>query len=245
MKQWISNVTAGFLGGLLASLSLVALLAWQSDRVAQLTIESNPTCEVPTGLSPLPTTAIRSASGQQSAPLYGATKAIDGFGGSIWVPPFETDGKHPVPQFIRGEDTLTLTLDKPHDIRLVCVVNGLANSFINYANWARVRTVTVRGDGADSAQTSVLSSLGTDSFPNSQLAGKALGSTRTVSIQLVNAFAGQTEESFDPDVCFTDGSAAVKRPPGMTRQPRFAQGCIVDPSPKAGLADVFLYEPGP
>ncbi len=245
MKGWISNVTAGFVGGLLASLALVALLAWQSDRIARLTIASNPTCEVPTGLSPVPAKDIKSATGPQLAPLYNPGKAIDGFGGSIWIPPIKTDGVHPIPEFVQGQDTLTLTLDEPHDVQLVCVVNGLANSFTNYANWARVRTVAVSGDNKGSVQTSVLSSLGTDSFPNSQLAARALGTTRTVSIRLVNAFAGQTQESFDPDVCFKDGSKGVPKLSGMSWQPRFEQGCIVDPSPNAGLADVFLYEPSP
>lgn len=152
--------------------------------------------------------------------------------------------KHPVPEFVPGEQSqLTIPLKAVHDVKLVCVVNGLANAYNNYENWGRVRTVKTWGNELQSKQTAVLQSLGADNFPNAQFAGRHLGRTSRVVIELVDAYAGLTEESDDPNVCVKNGwQPSPALTPQDNAQLEFEQGCLISAVPWAGLSEVYLYE---
>jgi hypothetical protein len=255
MGKWASDVWAGTVGGTISgvvSAAVVLLLASTvfSNRIAEVALTANPTCDNPRGLKPIPRGELLPPTGTDLPGVPGATsykpmEATDGFGGTIWIPKLApSDAKHPVPEFVPGEQSqLTIPLTSVHDIKLVCVVNGLANAYNNYENWGRVRTVKTWGDELQNKQTAVLQSLGADNFPNAQFAGRDLGPTSRVVIELVDAYAGLTEESHDPDVCVKKG---WKPSPSLTPQDNaqleFEQGCLISAVPWAGLSEVYLYE---
>ena len=110
-----------------------------------------PTCTNPTGLRPIPRADLNvTGIGTKN---YPALAAIDGFGGSEWSPPMVTDTNAPdhhginkfVPVFSSSpeQSTLTLTLSTPHDIKAVCITNGLGNGDERYENWGKVRTLHI------------------------------------------------------------------------------------------------------
>jgi hypothetical protein len=140
---------------------------------------------------------------------------------------------------------LTLKLRAPTDVELVCIVNGLSNTYTNYENWGRVRTVTIWKDDSADTKTAVLQSLGADTFPNAQFAARRLGTTTELHLRVEDAYAGLTQESYDPDVCFGKKAPAIiakmSIPDGFIGEPRYSEGCIEAPSPNAGVADIYLY----
>jgi hypothetical protein len=247
-----AGLVGGILSGVVASAIVVVLASTLfADHIANAALAANPTCASPERLKPIPRSDFDeprgTAQGGGSPANYDARQAIDGYGGTIWVPRLaESKAKHPLPSFVPGEQSqLVLPLRSSHDVRLVCVVNGLANAYVNYENWGRVRTLKVWAD-ARSSQTFVLQSLGQDNFPNAQLAGKNLGRTTAVILEVVDAYAGLTEESFDPDVCLKNFRDNPGTTPGRARESvqfAFEQGCLVPDTPMAGLAEVYLYEP--
>lgn len=175
MRAWLSNVSAGLVSGIVSGVvasAIVVLLASTlfADRIADAALSANPTCASPEGLKPIPRSEFDEPTGtsepDDEAATYAAREAIDGFGGTIWVPRLaESKAAHPIPTFVSGEQSqLALPLKSPHDVRLVCVVNGLANAYINYENWGRVRTVKVWAGEQRNSQTLVLQSLGQDNF---------------------------------------------------------------------------------
>lgn len=255
MRAWWSNMSAGLVGGILSGVvasAIVILLAstFFADRIAGAALLVNPTCDSPRGLKPIPKDQILTPGGTALAGVPGATsyapaEALDGYGGTLWIPELApSTSKHPVPEFAAGEKSrLTIPLKSSHDVRLVCVVNGLANTYNNYENWGRVRTLRTWSDDDANQQTVVLQSLGADNFPNAQFAGRDLGNTTHVVIELVDAYAGLTEESHDPDVCVKKGwnpSPAIT--PQNNAQLEFDQGCLISAVPWAGLSEVYLYE---
>jgi hypothetical protein len=177
---------------------------------------------------------------------YAPKSALDGRGGSIWIPKLvhtPENTRRGIIEFSQApEDMLQIHFSSEQEVKLVCVVNGLANSYQNYENWGRVRTVKVWSDDASGIQTSVLQTLGSDTFPNAQFAARDLALSKDLSMQLVDAYSGLTIESFDPDVCLVKGQL-VDAPNSVkpTVQPRFEQGCLVPPDSRAGISSIYLY----
>lgn len=62
----------------------------------------------------------------------------------------------------------------------------------------------------------------------------------------MDTYAGLTEETFDPDVCLNSFRDNPGMTPGKARdgvQLALSQGCLMRDTPRAGLAEVYLYEP--
>ena len=67
-----------------------------------------------------------------------------------------------------------------------------------------------------------------------------LDASNVVTIQINDAHAGETLESFDPNVC---GQPSEEVAVGdEVAQLRYERGCIVAAAPFAGLSEVVLYE---
>ncbi len=225
--NWPADTLAGFVGGLLASLILVLLLAWQADWVAARTLEANPSCDSPRGLHRV---TVREATGASESdqhdpteveaergdlPVYAAARAVDDASQTLWIPPLvpatakdgtEQRDKSRTPHFRaeEGQNVLTLHLAAAADVRLVCVVNGATLWYTSYQNWGRVRTVKVWGRSEDDAQVTILRSLGSDDFPNAQQAARGLGNTDVVNVALLDAYSGQRVENFNAIACLDD-----------------------------------------
>ena len=263
--NWPADVGAGLIGGLLASVIIIAILAWRAEWVADRTLDANPTCAAPRGLQPVEVTEAdgeaRTNDGARRG--YVADNAIDNASETLWIPPIKPveDGDSELtgrsPEFVTDHDdnVLTLHLDHEVDVRLVCVVNGASLWFTSYQNWGRVRTVQVWGQDGDDAHLGILASLGSDDFPNPQLAARNLGSTDTVHIALVDSYAGQRVETFNLAACLDGatvraGETADARRAYGSAEPfqlapgikyRYEDGCIMEPKLKAGLAEVYVY----
>ncbi len=55
-------------------------------------------------------------------------------------------------------------LAKVENVQLICAVNGLANGYPNYVNWARVRSVQTWTDQDDDKESSTLHSMDAGPF---------------------------------------------------------------------------------
>jgi hypothetical protein len=230
VRGWSTEVTAGVVGGVVASFIVLFVLAWQANMVAERTLRANPTCSTPAGLEPVRVASVSASSVfPADGDAYDAANAIDSSGESLWIPQVLTadeqqadEGDQQPPVFDPSGDDNELTLDlgdRERKVRLVCVVNGSALWFTSYQNWGRVRTVAVWGDHEDDADVEVL-----------QVAARNLGRTNVVHIALVDAYAVQRVETFNPAVAWAEGV-----------RPRYTPGCILDPKRKAGLAEVYIY----
>lgn len=261
--NWPADVGAGLIGGLLASVIIIAILAWRAEWVADRTLDANPTCAAPRGLQPV---KVAEATGERldndGAQFgYVAGNAVDNASETLWIPPIkpveddsEVAGRSP--EYVKDDEANVLTLHLDHEahVRLVCVVNGASLWFTSYQNWGRVKTVQVWGQDRDDAHLGILQSLGSDAFPNPQLAARNLGSTDTVHIALVDSYAGQRVETFNLAACLDGGTVAgtetdarrdysstERYDPAHGIKYRYEPGCILEPKPKAGLAEVYVY----
>jgi hypothetical protein len=229
------------------------LIGIMAPKIAGYVALANPTCDDPRGLVEIPTRTISATGPHKYSPadgqratvgLYAPVRAFDHYTGSIWVPPMLGPDERPpgissnpnVAVFAPNRSTLTLNLGAPHDVRLICVVNGLANGYPNYIHWARVRTVKAWSDDINDADTSTLRSLDSGSFENYQGIKTPSGTTSVIHIQLVDVYQGQQITSVDPDLCHTRRFIH-----GIMNDPR---GCNLDPAPLAGLSEVIVYEHG-
>lgn len=280
---WPIDAWSGFLGGVLASLLLLGLLTWKAEWVADLTLGANPSCAAPRGLREVKivdatagSTQSKEEDGQQVAHVetsarvaFIAMNAIDDASNTVWIPEIVNDDlgagstygsdeerTSREPQFLTtGEaNRLTLTLEEEADVRLVCVVNGAALWYTSYENWGRVRTVEVRGDDGD-MKLGTLQSLGSEDFPNAQAAGRNVGETRTIKLDLIDAYAGTQVENFSERACLdgaevTTAGDAEARAWFEGRQEvklakhvlyRWPNGCVLEPKVKAGIAEVRVY----
>lgn len=282
LRGWPVDAWSGFLGGILASVVLLGALTWKADWVADLTLGANPSCASPRGLRQVQIVEAEAGStqaidedGDQAAHVetdareaYVADNAIDDASNTVWIPEIVnddlgTDGDYESddertsrePEFRTTDhaNRLTLTLDETADVRLVCVVNGAALWYTSYENWGRVRTVEVWGDDGGK-KLGTLQSLGSEDFPNAQVAGRNLGDTRTVSLDLIDAYAGIQVENFSLRACLdgaeVDGSTVEARQWFKDQQQvklddgilyRWPDGCILEPKVKAGIAEVRVY----
>ncbi len=266
--NWPADVGSGLVAGLLASFIVVAVLAWRSEWVADRTLEANPSCAAPRGVVPVKVDRASGAEAPNDGAArkefgYRASNAVDDASESMWIPPLvpmstaDTELAGRSPRFVKGQNAnvLTLRLDHEADIRLVCVVNGASLWFTSYQNWGRVRTVEVWGHDHDDAHFGILRSLGSDDFPNAQLAARNLGTTDTVHIALVDSYAGQRVETFNLAACLSGATSQAHpdveaRSEYRSEEPfdladgvgyRYEPGCILEPKAKAGLTEVYVY----
>jgi len=247
VKSSLTDLFVGFWSSVLSAVFVTAMIYLFANQIAAFAIRSNPTCDAPAGLKPLPAQEIISVkAAHEESPAgtdYSAQAAFDGWGGSLWVPQVEKgDERRRLPRFLHGADNaMEITLKPGNDIRLVCVVNGLANNFTNYQNWARVRTISIGTERIGAAQTSVLRSLGPDSFPNGQFAARDLGETTKLFVRPIDAYVGLTVETFDPDQCLENatGEYATDRERGV--QKRYESGCMKSATATAGISEIYLY----
>lgn len=276
LQGWPVDAWSGFLGGLLASSLLLAVLTWQAGWVADLTLGANPTCAAPRGLRQVAVADARAGSTQAKVAdgntggvvstdpgsHYVARFAVDDASNTVWIPEIvndlDEDGANEPsrePEFLTadGANELTLTLDERADVRLVCVVNGSGLWYTSYQNFGRVRSVQVWGDDDDDKELGILQSLGSEDFPNTQVAGRNLGDTRTIHLELVDAYAGIQVENYNARACLDGATVEADRraldefiatqrvrlaPDVLYRWP---DGCILEPKVKAGIAEVRVY----
>src|SRR4029077_8823432 len=156
------------------------------------------------------TGAVASA-GPGGDPAHPAQDAVDGYLGSIWVPPLvsradrasdDDDAKH-APEFLQAKAgrTLTITLPKARNVKLVCVNNGLVNSEAVYEQWGKARTVETWSDSHQTPTKTTLVSMPDPQWQEFQKIAGGLDDSRRIFIRLVDALTGVTVEDFDPDHC--------------------------------------------
>ena len=279
---WPVDAWSGFIAGVLASIVVLLLLTWKAETVAELTLGANPSCAAPRGLRQVEITDAKAGSTQardedgSQAPhvetdareAFVAKNAIDDASNTVWIPEIvnddlSTDSSYVTedertsrePRFLTTDhaNRLTLTLEQEVDVRLVCVVNGAALWYTSYENWGRVRTVEVWGEDGDK-KLGTLQSLGSEDFPNAQVAGRNLGDTRTITLDLIDAYAGIQVENFSLRACLdgaeVSGSTVEARKWFKDQQDvelddgvlyRWPDGCILEPKVKAGIAEVRVY----
>jgi hypothetical protein len=227
---------------ILTSLLTAFFLALWAPNISTYVALFRPTCADPRGLVEVPHGQITAEAPSLSPEDYPATKVLDGRVGNIWVPPRLPPDKRPTWMSKRKDfgvvdktqSKLRLKLSRTMDVQLVCVVNGLANSYPNYVNWGRVRTVRTWTDSDPSKQLSVLKSMGEGSFQTSQDVIVPRGQADEVVIQVWDLYEGQQMVSVDPDVCGTRDEVG----PGTRNDP---VGCNLNPTPLGGLAEVQIY----
>lgn len=279
LPAWLVDASAGFVAGVLSTIIVLGLLTWKAQTVAELTLGANPTCASPYGLRQVGIVAVEAGSTQAKVAdgdtggevsvdpqtHYVARFAVDDASNTVWIPEIVNDddvederetGREPEFLTADGANQLSLSLQEPADVRLVCVVNGAALWYISYQNFGRVRTVKVWGDDGDK-KLGILQSLGSEEFPNAQVAGRNLGDVRTIHIEVVDAYAGIQVENFNARACL-DG-ARVTPEDGKEQKAldwfldqeavelaehvlkRWPDGCILEPKVKAGIAEVRVY----
>jgi hypothetical protein len=176
---------------------------------------------------------------EEAAEDYGPGSTIDGYTGSWWVPPIVRDRRKAI-TVDPSASTLVLGFGdgKRHDVRLVCAVNGLANSAWNYRNMGRVRTVEATTDAGDERRVSVLQTLDDGSFQNGQRIDIERGKTRKIRIRVVDTYNGQSIEVFDTDRC---NPTAIRKSEGSLKPRTGGEGCIADAQKLAGIAEVQVF----
>jgi hypothetical protein len=104
--------------------------------------------------------------------------AVDGRTGSAWVEGAEDDGAH---------QTLTITLDTPTQVSLVCVLNGYSSDPSHFTRNSRVADYRTTTD-AGSAVGVMLD--GDEGYKKFQPLVVKAGTTRSLSIEIISTLAG-------------------------------------------------------
>lgn len=243
VKAWLAKAGADLLVGIVAGVAAATTLAFCSYLFRDW-LQSEfavPSCETPTGLVQVSNQDIQ-ARGPAMADQWAANNAVDGYPGSLWIPPLAaSEGTHQA-RFRSEPDqrTLELRLEGDPDVELVCVNNGLANSATNFVNWGRVRTVEVWTPSGDDRQVTTLQAFPGEEMLTMQTVAKDLGTVDVIHLQVNDAYSGITVETFDPDLC-GQSSERVRMPDGETAQLRFEQGCLRAAVPKAGISEVVVF----
>jgi len=230
---------------LFTSLLTAFFLALWAPNIATYVSLFRPSCADPRGLAEVPHGQLTATANSEDDSLYPASAVLDGRVANIWVPPLLPPAERPAWMSARADfgvvDTngsrLTLKLKKgaDADVQLVCVVNGLSNSYANYVNWGRVRTVQTWTGNSPDPLLSVLESLDEGSFQTFQDVRVPRGVTDEIVIQIQDLYEGQQTVSVDPDVCGTRGEVGE----GSQNDP---VGCNLNSTPMAGIAEVKVYE---
>ncbi len=206
-----SDFIIGFTSGVASGLVAAVLVTLASGGIADAVAYGKPDCANLIGVRP--TTNVQ-ADGRHEPTgpnrtdrmTWQPAKAVDGDPNTIWIPPLDAarSSVHGMPTFAADGRTLTLTFDGARDVRLVCVVNGLASTPFTYRNWGRVRTVTAWADDG-ATQTTLLRTMDDAAEQVPQQVRIERGTARRIQIRVDDAYPGQRMESYDPDVCLTPG----------------------------------------
>jgi hypothetical protein len=250
-----SDFGAGFLSGVL-TVGVVSIGTFVArDPLHDWLVSQDPSCAEPGDLTPLSDRDLTADESMGAAdPSFGKqpSDAVDGYAGSWWVPALadphaDPDDKHTWHVAQLQEDastrTLVLDLDDEQDVRLVCVVNGLAESRTRYLMHGSVSAVTVWGEQRSGAKKQSLERLPAELMQTLQDAGTAIGKTSTIHLEVDAVASGETVLSNDPDDCYTAALGTQMNPlsDGETPQRVDQDGCIRAPVPQAGLAEVVVY----
>jgi len=270
------SVVSGVISGSIVALATAFVGVQVGKQWQEQAAYLNPSCDSPHGLRQVPPgqlTASDDVPGREPGDLHLPIKVLDGYTGSIWVPtrrPKEAGESSYVPYFGPSGSTLTLTLKESADVRLICVNNGLGSGDPRYENWGKSRTLRVwKDDSPDAAMEVALMALPVELSESLQEGGHHLGEARSDHLQVMNAYAGEANTSYDPDVCKKVIERALRRtyPDDAERgedvnhfvdrrftelyavkdgaQPQYEPGCLEDPAVRAGLSEVVLYEKNP
>lgn len=228
---------------LLTSLLTAFFLALWAPNIATYVSLFRPTCADPRGLAEVPHDNLTVKAESEDDSLYPASVVLDGRVANIWVPPLLPPDERPAWMSSRADfgvvDTsksrLTISVQPDADVQLVCVVNGLSNSYANYVNWGRVRTVQAWTDESPDPTLSILESLDEGSFQRFQDVQVPRGVTGEIVLQVQDLYEGQQTVSVDPDVCGTRAEVGE----GSQNDP---VGCNLNSAPMAGIAEVKVYE---
>lgn len=230
---------------LFTSLLTAFFLALWAPNIATYVSLFRPSCADPRGLAEVPHDDLTAEADSEDESLYPASVVLDGRVANIWVPPLLPPNERPAWMSAKADfgvvDTsssrLTIRLKKNSnaDVQLVCIVNGLANSYDNYVNWGRVRTVQAWTGESPDPMLSVLESLDDGSFQTFQDVRVPRGVTDDIVLQVQDLYEGQQTVSVDPDVCGTRAEVGQ----GSQNDP---VGCNLNSAPMAGIAEVKVYE---
>jgi len=237
---------------ILTSILTAFFLALWAPNISTYVSLFRPTCEDPQGLVEIPRTEIRATADSETRG-HSAGNLLDGRVVNIWAPRILTRGERPAGVSTKrdfaaidpDQSLVTLTLKNEDDVQLVCVVNGLANDYSNYLNFARVRSVRAWTDADKSKKMSVLKSMDEGSFQNFQDVRIPTGDAKKVMIHVLDAYEGQHNFSRDPDHCEPLETKGKKAEPigGQLKNGQEAEpvGCIRTATPKPGLAEIKVY----
>jgi hypothetical protein len=240
--KWVGSILgSGLVAGVVAGIILALMAPIISENIAYL----NPTCDDPRGLRVIPSTDIKVAGPtfkDEDADPYQPKDVLDGNPGSMWAP--ESDpAKGGTTLAVFSSDaakrtlTLTFSAGAERDVALVCVVNGLASEPWRYRNYGRVKNIKAWPDESSTRELSTLRTLADGEMQNLQQIRIDAGRMRSLHLEPIDTYAGEITQSFDPDNCNTRDQ--------YEDQQRDPNGCIVDPTPNAGLAEVTVFEVDP
>jgi hypothetical protein len=226
------------------SLLTAFVLALWAPNIATYVSLFRPTCADPRGLVEVPPDQIKVEAASLNEENFPPSAVLDGRVANIWVPPLLPPPERPewmsqradFGVVDRSQSSMRLQLSRSVDVQLVCVVNGLANSYSNYVNWGRVRSVRAWTDSAPSKkQLSVLKSMDESSFQTFQDVRVPRGRADEVVLQVWDLYEGQQIVSVDPDVCGTREEVGE----GRQNDP---VGCNLNATPLAGVAEIKVYQ---
>ena len=180
-KSFLELIFVPILTGVTVGVTLVVLGPWLTERYALFP----PTCQDTQSLKLVKSERIDVASSPVERQEWGKTRMLDESTNTYWVP-LQDDVS-------RGKAWIEFRFRRPFDLKLICVVNGVANSDIGYVRANRVRTAYVKTDPAEGEKgtLSPLTSLGTSEFQNGQSLTFEPGNTKEVRITVDSIYSGQ------------------------------------------------------
>jgi hypothetical protein len=174
---WKSALTV-----LLAGIAALWFTPWIQD------IATKPTCDAPKGLELVPRSELSAKASSKNDKEQGATyepsRAIDGDSSTAWVEGIESGAN----KYGEGE-SITITLSKPRDVQLVCIINGYARTEDAYLRNARIRQLAVASDVGEA--DSVLPEKPLEFFAGYQSVTVPQGLTDSVTLTIGTVRAGQ------------------------------------------------------
>ncbi len=215
--KFVYDIVIAVVGGVAVGVSLIIFSPLVVERFAIVL----PSCDNPVGLSSMrldqmyrdheltikaSSVAIPPQGYQRD--LWKAANVIDGSPGTPWVPD-DHDNKR----------RLTLSFNRKHDPRLICVVNGQASDSWSYLRSQRIRTAYVYTHN-NSGLLAPLRTLGEYDLQNRQPLNFTKGKTKSITIEITQVYQGR--KVYDPD------------------QKRY-----VDPVHHVALGEIEIYEKDP
>lgn len=227
---------------IVTSILTAFFLALWAPNIATYVSLFRPSCADPRNLEEISPAEVAVAATSQDEGLDPARVLFDGRVANVWVPPLQPPSERPdwmsqdpdLAVVDRDLSVITVKLAKVENVQLICAVNGLANGYPNYVNWARVRSVQTWTDQDDGRELSTLHSMDAGSFQSFQDIDVSRGKTEEIMIQILDLYEGQQITSVDPDVCGTREQVGE----GRQNDP---VGCNLNPAPRGGLAEIKMY----